>query len=311
MRKNVTEKALLAKAAKLMAERIIIPEDRSGDVRIEHRRTDPGGSIPVVGLRESFYTGLPQCSLTFKDGVETTWLLSEEHGTWMSDMPCEIVQMERELVQRVSGNVLIGGLGLGILANMVSKRSKVRKIVVVENSPHVIKLVGPHMPRNVEIVEADVHDFVKVLKKGEFGTALLDTWQSTGEWTWQTEVVPLRRVISNKIRATRCWQESVMRGQVIGMLGRVADLDEGILRRAATNHYYAFRCGVRDLGIRKKPRIDVGDGDFASMMEIAQDNERDLNVQWLMRRFLVDVGTVWWERIFGRYWDEASGEEAD
>jgi spermidine synthase len=113
--------------------------------------------------------------------------------------------MHRDLARYAHGNVLIGGLGLGILPRMLMNRKNVKSITVVESNPDVIGLVRSYVYRDftdrsrINIIQADIHDYVRDLKPDVYDSALLDTWQDTGEWVWQTEVVPLKRTIAGKI----------------------------------------------------------------------------------------------------------------
>jgi len=62
-------------------------------------------------------------------------------------------------------NVLLGGLGLGILAFLYSLRKDIDKIVVVEMNPHIIKWVSPFLPERIQVIEGDFLEYIK-----KFGT---------------------------------------------------------------------------------------------------------------------------------------------
>lgn len=54
------------------------------------------------------------------------------------------------------GRVLVSGLGLGCVVRGLLANPKVCHVTCVENSPDVLKLVGPHLPADrLTIVEAD------------------------------------------------------------------------------------------------------------------------------------------------------------
>lgn len=61
----------------------------------------------------------------------------------MSDTPDEISD-HFPVIRRAQGYGLINGLGLGLVLNAVLMKPEVRHVTVVEKSPDVIALVGPH-----------------------------------------------------------------------------------------------------------------------------------------------------------------------
>lgn len=78
--------------------------------------------------------------------------LKERHTLWMSDTPAEI-RDHREIIRRAEGEVLIQGLGIGLVARACAMKSKVRSVTVVEQSPDIIALVEPWLREC-----ADSHD---------------------------------------------------------------------------------------------------------------------------------------------------------
>ena len=63
----------------------------------------------------------------------------------MSNTPAE-VNDHYKFIQKAQGKVLIGGLGLGMVLKCLLDKKDVMKVVVVEQSPDVIKLL-PHLTR--------------------------------------------------------------------------------------------------------------------------------------------------------------------
>ena len=68
------------------------------------------------------------------------------HGTTvvMSDTPDEI-RDHMPFVARARGRVLVHGLGLGMVARALLRNPEVNHVTVVEASPEVLRLVGPHV----------------------------------------------------------------------------------------------------------------------------------------------------------------------
>lgn len=103
-------------------------------------------------------------------------------GLQMTDAPMER-RTNREFLDRAHGDVLIGGLGIGmIVAPLLYKEigDKVSTIRVVENSPDVIKLVKPPLDKldkhgKLEIIEADVMEY---WTDNRFNTIYFDIWKN-------------------------------------------------------------------------------------------------------------------------------------
>jgi len=120
-----------------------------------------------------------------------------------------------------SGDVLIGGLGLGVVVNHLAARPEIDSITVVEVSQEVIHLVEPHLKDPEDKVTVLREDLVSYLNQDpeEFDFAFFDIWQSDGEHTFLTIVIPLRKLaVENGVvgddTCLQCWNEEVMRSQL-------------------------------------------------------------------------------------------------
>lgn len=78
----------------------------------------------------------------------------------MSNTPAE-VNDHYKFIQKAKGKVLIGGLGLGMVLKCLLEKKDVTKVVVVEQSTDVIKLVAPSYTNDlrVEIVNANIFEY--------------------------------------------------------------------------------------------------------------------------------------------------------
>lgn len=102
------------------------------------------------------------------------WGLFHRGAVIMSNTPAEISD-HRSFIDKASGKVLIGGLGLGMVVKYLLEKSSITKITVVEKSSDVIKLVAPAYqcdPR-VEIINADIFEFRPSEK---YDCAWFDIW---------------------------------------------------------------------------------------------------------------------------------------
>lgn len=92
----------------------------------------------------------------------------------MSNTPAE-VNDHYKFIQKAQGKVLIGGLGLGMVLKCLLDKKDVMKVVVVEQSPDVIKLVASSYTNDprVEIVNESIFEY----KPNEhFDCAWFDIW---------------------------------------------------------------------------------------------------------------------------------------
>lgn len=209
---------------------IDIPKGRSGGVAIQHDFKPAGEAIPLASLRTAIHAGHHPKSLTFPFVTRWHRLVERRYGTWMTDAPIEQFQHDRAL-QGYRGRVLVGGLGLGYAVTALAVKPHVREIVVVERSKHIVNLVWPHIKANKKatIVVADLFDFLATLTE-RFDRAFFDIWQGDGEATFHDTIVPLRVVArSAGLRRVECWNEDVMRGQLMmGMQSRLMMIEHAI-----------------------------------------------------------------------------------
>jgi hypothetical protein len=204
---------------------LTIPEGTVGEYHIQHMLVPAGHPVMMNNGRNAMMGGqkAPK-TITFDE--DTRWhKLTGPTGTWMTDLPVEQRQHDTEL-KGLKGHVLIGGLGLGYAAHVLSQRKSVSHVTVVEISPEVINLVrlhvkqhwhpkGKHRGWKVEIVQADLLDYLKNYQGTPFTDAFYDIWQSDSESTFFGTVVPLLRLSEDKVKGRPvCWNENVMRGQL-------------------------------------------------------------------------------------------------
>ena len=84
---------------------------------------------------------------------------------WMSDTPLEI-NTAMPFIEKAYGDVLIGGLGMGLVPAMISELSPaVSSITIIENNPSVINMVAGqlamHLPfPEIEIQQNDIWNFL-------------------------------------------------------------------------------------------------------------------------------------------------------
>lgn len=88
------------------------------------------------------------------------------------------------------GNVLIGGLGIGLILLAIQDKEEVKQITVLEKYKEVIELVGNQLPLNskVHIVHDDVFEYKPLFK---YNTIYMDIWNYINSDVYQREMKPL------------------------------------------------------------------------------------------------------------------------
>jgi hypothetical protein len=150
-------------------------------------------------------------------------LISEKSGTWMTDLPIEVLQMNESVEDvNASGRGLVGGLGLGVVAEMLGAKDGVTSVDIVEISQDVVNLVKDHLPHKdkFNIIVKDIKEFLGDLTSWPYDFAILDTWKGQSAETWLIQVLPLRRLIANKFGAqnVNCWVEREMKVELLKIL---------------------------------------------------------------------------------------------
>lgn len=113
----------------------------------------------------------------------------EDGNEWMTLTPVDLDTCE-EAIARAHGRVVTFGLGLGYYAYMVSEKSDVESITVVEKSRDVIDLFERYIfpqfthPEKVRIVNDDAFLYAEhTMPKEKFDVAFVDTWRDASDGT--------------------------------------------------------------------------------------------------------------------------------
>ena len=102
-------------------------------------------------------------------------VLMEGATIWMSDTPYEFAGMINGITA-AKGNVLVGGLGLGIFPYYITKFKKVKHIDIVEQNPEVVELVYSKVKsKKMNIIIDDFWHYIEnTVEKYDF--IYLDIW---------------------------------------------------------------------------------------------------------------------------------------
>lgn len=134
------------------------------------------------------------------------WVLRnwDERSVWMSIAPMEIESASHH-VHAAKGDVLVGGLGIGMVLWALLNKPEVTSVTVIERDPRVIELMREVMRRNhttwgkhlysrsqreqrhtlgprLDIIHRDLFDFAENDEHdGAFDFALIDIWSGVGD----------------------------------------------------------------------------------------------------------------------------------
>lgn len=111
----------------------------------------------------------------------------EAGNEWMTLTPVDLDTCT-EAIDAAHGKVVTFGLGLGYYAYMVSEKTEVESITVIEKSPDVIRLFKEHiLPQfpnrdKVRIIETDAFEYAENTMPNEhFDLAFVDTWRDASD----------------------------------------------------------------------------------------------------------------------------------
>ena len=119
--------------------------------------------------------------------------LTEDGNTWMSDNPFEVESI-MGAAETARGDVLTGGLGIGLLPTLIKDR--VTSIDIVELNQEVIDLVFHQVAtEKMKIIRDDIFHYLKSTDK-RYDFICIDVWQET--------LLPLLEMDEAKKAAHRC-----------------------------------------------------------------------------------------------------------
>lgn len=261
------------------------PRPKSGPFEIVTQTSD---HFQITSMAHAQLLGVESISLNFGEPVDFHVLTGDGCGVMASDKPDEIY-IQYIAFHTMHGRVLVGGLGLGMAANMIAAMPQVSSVTVIEKEPDIIRLVEGTLDPKVSVIQADVFEYASQLSPGQYDSAYYDTWYSTARREWGVSVVPLYRASRYAgIRTLGAWGEHEMVAQLASALYMQAVSMESDW---TPRPFWVFIQGLkRGLG-HKPPYL----GQKGAIRE-------------LIKLYLYEVGSPEWERVFP--WDsfKHSGE---
>ncbi|APQ78869.1 TPA: hypothetical protein LA742_003542 [Clostridium botulinum] len=132
----------------------------------------------------------------------------------MSNTPME-KRTNAYFVQHAHGDILIAGLGIGLIVLAIQNKKEVKSITVIEKSSDVIDLVAKQLPLNskVKIINADI--FKWKCEKNKYDVIYLDIWNYINSDVYEKEMKPLKERCKDYLKSKsespsrfiKCWAE--------------------------------------------------------------------------------------------------------
>ena len=152
--------------------------------------------------------------------IGTLMVLSRKSSSYndvvMSDAEFEKIT-NREIVNVARGNVLIAGLGIGMILIPLLKDKEVKKITVVEKEKDLIDLIFPKIKKHdksnkLEIIHSDIFD-LDLSKEQKFDVIYFDIWDNVcGDFYEQMKNLK-KKFRKNRAKGSTmfCWEEQKTR----------------------------------------------------------------------------------------------------
>ena len=121
-----------------------------------------------------------------------------------------------DFVHHAYGDVLIGGLGIGMIVLAIQDKPEVKSITIIEKNKEVINLVASQLDFNekVKIICADVFEW-KPKMGTKYDVSYMDIWNWVNRDVYEKEMKPLKRKYARFLRSeaenprryNKCWAE--------------------------------------------------------------------------------------------------------
>ena len=163
-------------------------KSKNQNIKIEYDEYLPFEGFPsndIVIDEDNYYQ--EQYQLGYFNDKFTFQSITHDNITWMSIIPNEIETMKDD-INKVKGNVLVYGLGLGYFAYMISNKKDVNSLTIVEKDSNIIKLfkniILPQFAHKekITIVNDDAFHFEKTNTK-QYDYAYVDLYHGGEDGT--------------------------------------------------------------------------------------------------------------------------------
>lgn len=132
----------------------------------------------------------------------------------MSNTPME-KRTNAYFIKNTHGDILIAGLGIGLIVLAIQNKKEVKSITIIEKSSDVIDLVAKQLPLNnkVKIINADIFNWKP--KDHKYDVIYLDIWNYINSDIYEKEMKPLKERFKGYLKSKsespnrfiKCWAE--------------------------------------------------------------------------------------------------------
>lgn len=132
----------------------------------------------------------------------------------MSNTPMEM-RTNYNFVRNANGDVLVAGLGMGMILMAIQDKPEVKSITVIEYSPEIIQMVASQLPLNskVTIIQGDIFEW-KPSRGTKYDTIYFDIWNYINSDVAK-EMSKLKQTFKSRLRSKEenpnrfmsCWAE--------------------------------------------------------------------------------------------------------
>lgn len=138
------------------------------------------------------------------------------------DCDCEMSNTNMEEITNYDfcdhayGDVLIGGLGIGMIILAIQNKPEVKSITIIEKNQEVIDMIAPQLKFNdkVKIIRADVFEW-KPDPGVKYDVSYMDIWNGINKDIYEKQMKPLKKRYARFLRSkkdnpnryNKCWAE--------------------------------------------------------------------------------------------------------
>lgn len=122
-------------------------------------------------------------------GCEVYTRLIVNNTLWMTDAEFEW-RSNLEAVNRMTGDILIAGLGIGFVIHPILGRPNVSSITVIEKNADVIALIAPRFP-TVNVIHADAREWRPTRRS--YDCVYLDIWPDVPSSDQREDIKALKK----------------------------------------------------------------------------------------------------------------------
>ncbi len=176
--------------------------------------------VEVMELRAIFN---PQSNI-IPPKIGTLMVLSRKSGnSWRDDCVMSDAEYEkitnRTIVRVARGNVLIAGLGIGMILIPLLKNKDVKKITVIEKEQELIDLISPKIKKHdkknkLQVIQGDINE-IELPKEQKFDVIYFDIWDNVCGDNYQQMKDLKKKFSKNRAKGSTvlCWEEQSTRNQ--------------------------------------------------------------------------------------------------